>query len=100
MPEFKIVDKDAQEILEAFFKDNISNIQRTERDSLRDGDCFVWITREEEADAALYPEQPTRLVYNIIPPGQVKDIIRHPLTGAINEYQLVSSHEWEDEQGN
>ncbi|MCL1701614.1 phage portal protein [Lysinibacillus sp. Bpr_S20] len=99
VPQFRVVDKDAQEILDVFFKNNISNIQRTERDSLRDGDCFVWITREEEEDAALYPEQSTRLVYNIIPPGQVKDILRHPLTGAIYEYKLVSSHEWEDERG-
>ncbi|MGE7672969.1 phage portal protein [Lysinibacillus sp. NPDC094403] len=99
IPEFKIVDKEAREILDTFFKNNISNMQRTIRDSLRDGDCFVWFTREEEEDAALYPEQTTRLVYNIIPPGQVKDILRHPLTGAIYEYKLVSAHEWEDERG-
>ena len=99
IPQFKIVDKEAQEIIDSFFKNNISNMQRTIRDSLRDGDCFVWITREEEEDATLYPEQNTRLVYNVIPPGQVKGILRHPLTGAIYEYKLVSSHEWEDERG-
>lgn len=100
VPSFKSTDKNAQEALDAFFESNISNMQKTERNAIRDGDCFVWITREEEEDKTLYPEQPVRLVYNFIPPEQVHDIIRHPLTGAIQEYVLVSSHEWTDERGN
>ncbi len=100
VPAFKSTDKDAQEVLDAFFKSNMSNLQRTTRDSLRDGDCYVWITREEEKDVPLYPEQQVRLVYNFIPPGQVKEIVRHPLTGEVQEYILVSSHEWRGEQGN
>ncbi|EGQ21082.1 hypothetical protein HMPREF9372_3365 [Sporosarcina newyorkensis 2681] len=100
VPMFKAADKDAQEVLNAFFDNNISNMQRTQRDSLRDGDCYVWVTREEEKDASLYPEESVRLVYNIIPPGQVKEIKRDPVTGMVEEYLLSSEHEWEDERGN
>ncbi|WP_060210323.1 phage portal protein [Sporosarcina koreensis] len=100
VPSYKSTDKEAQEVLDGFFESNISNMQRTTRDSLRDGDCYVWITREEQQDVSLYPEQKVRLVYNFIPPGQVKDIVRHPLTGVVQEYVLVSSHDWEDELGN
>lgn len=99
IPSFKAQDKDAQFVLDGFFESNTSNMQRTQRDSLRDGDCFVWITREEEKDVSLYPEQPVRLVYNVIPPGQVSEIKRDPLTGAVEEYVLVSYHEWVDEKG-
>lgn len=98
VPSFKSTDKDAQDVLNAFFESNLSSMQRTTRDSLRDGDCYVWITREEEEDVSLYPEQEVRLVYNFIPPGQVKEIIRHPLTGVVQEYVLASSHEWNNER--
>lgn len=100
VPNFKTADKDAQEVINKFFENNISNMQRTQRDSLRDGDCYVWITREDEKDAQLYPEESKRLVYNIIPPGQVKDIKRDPMTGLVEAYVLEAEHEWEDEKGN
>lgn len=100
VPNFKIVDKDAQEILDIFFNNNISSMQRTQRDSLRDGDCYVWITREEEKDSLLFPEEQTRLNYNIIPPQQVIDIKRDPMTGFVEAYVLEVEHEWEDESGN
>lgn len=99
VPSFKSTDKEAQEVLDSFFESNISNMQRTERDALRDGDCFVWITREEEKDKSLFPEQSVRLVYNIIPPEQVKEIKLNPLTNDVEEYVLVSQHEWKDERG-
>ncbi|RIJ63615.1 phage portal protein [Rummeliibacillus sp. POC4] len=97
IPSFKSEDKNAQEVLDDFVETNASNMQRTTRDALRDGDCYVWVTREEEKDASLYPEQAIRLIYNVIPPGQVADIIREPLTGIVEEYKLVSYHEWKDE---
>ena len=100
VPGFKAADKEAQETLDIFFKNNVSRMQRTQRDSLRDGDCYVWITREEVKDASLYPEESVRLIYNIIPPGQVKDIKRDPMTGNVEAYVLEADHEWEDEQGN
>lgn len=99
VPEFKSQDKEAHEVLETFFEKNQSNMQTTTRNSLRDGDCFVWITREETRDLQLYPEDKTRLIYNVIPPEQVKEIKRDPLTNEVIEYVLVSAHEWEDERG-
>lgn len=100
VPRFRIEDPEAQEVLDDFFGQNVSLMQQTHRDALRDGDCYVWITREEDDEADLYPESHgARLVYNIIPPEQVKEIVRHPLTGRPMEYVLVSDHEWTDESG-
>lgn len=100
VPSFKSGDKEAHVVLEKFTSTNQSNMQKTTRNALRDGDCFVWVTREDMKDMTLYPEEKTRLIYNVIPPGQVKDIKRDPLTGDVEEYVLVSAHEWKDERGN
>lgn len=95
-------DKEAEEVLKSFFDDNVSKTQRTLRNALREGDCFVWITRTPtESDLTkLYPEAEKRLIYHIIPPEQVKKINRHPLTNEPKEYVLESHHEWLDEAGN
>ncbi|NPV80731.1 MAG: phage portal protein [Firmicutes bacterium] len=98
VPQFRSEDEDAQAVLDDFFGANTSRMQQTHRNTLRDGDCFVWVTREETEDKALYPEAKTRLVYNIIPPEQVIQIIRHPLTRSVQEYVLKSEHVWLDER--
>jgi hypothetical protein len=100
VPRFRSGDPDAQAVLDSFFGANVSRMQQTHRNALRDGDCFAWITREETGDAALYPEAKTRLVYNIVPPEQVVQIIRDPITRAVREYVLRSEHTWLDEHNN
>ncbi|AYO30815.1 phage portal protein [Biomaibacter acetigenes] len=100
VPHFRSEDPDAQAVLDDFFGANVSRMQQTHRNAMRDGDCFVWITREETEDAALYPETKARLVYNIIPPEQVVQIIRNPITGSVQEYVLKSEHIWLDESNN
>ena len=100
VPRFRSEDQDAQEALEDFFDGTISLMQQTHRDALRDGDSWVWITREEDEDEELYPEtNGVRLVYNLIPPEQIDEIIRSPFTGRPIEYVLKSKHEWTDEAG-
>lgn len=100
VPAFRSEDESAQEALDDFFSHNVSRQQQTHRDALRDGDCWVWITREEDLDEALYPESGgVHLVYNIIPPEQISNIIRDPLTGIPIEYILISDHEWIDDSG-
>lgn len=100
VPRFRTEDEDAQAVLDDFFGANVSKEQATHRDALRDGDAYVWVTREELEEAVLYPETKTRLVYNIIPAEQVKEIVRDPVTRAIREYVLYSEHTWSDEAGN
>ncbi len=99
VPRFRSEDPNAQAVLDDFFGANVSRMQQTHRDAMRDGDCFVWITREESEDSVLYPEAKTRLVYNIIPPEQVVEIIRNPITRTPREYVLRSEHVWSDEAG-
>ncbi|MEG3071042.1 MAG: hypothetical protein RQM92_09710 [Candidatus Syntrophopropionicum ammoniitolerans] len=74
VPRFRSEDEDVQVALDSFFGDNVSRMQQAHRDALRDGDAFVWITREEEEDAELYPEGGARLVFNIVPPEQVTKV--------------------------
>lgn len=100
VPTFKSEDEDAQAVLDDFFGANVSRMQETHRNALRDGDCYVWITREETEDADLYPEAKERLVYNIILPEMVEKIVREPVTGKAREYILLSTHTWLDEAGN
>lgn len=101
VPTFKSEAPDAQEALDEFFPANISRMQQTQRDALRDGDCWVWITREEDEESKLlYPESDgARFVYNIIPPEQITEIVRNSLTGRPQKYILKSEHEWVNEKG-
>jgi hypothetical protein len=98
VPRFLSEDENAQKVLDEFFGANRSRVQRTHRNALRDGDCFVWITREE-TDKEFYPELNTKLVYHIIPPEQVDEIKQNPVTGDVYEYVLKSRHKWTDEHG-
>lgn len=100
VPTFINQEDKAQEALDDFFKLNKSEMQKTTLNSLREGDCYVWITREESKNRSLFPELKTRLVYNVIPPEQVRDIALDPVTNEPIEYILESAHEWEDERGN
>ncbi|BFH63918.1 phage portal protein [Paenibacillus azoreducens] len=98
LPDIKSADQDAQTLLQEFFKANRSKMQRTHLNAIREADCYVWLTREDNP-SPLYPEEHKRLVYNIIPPEQVKRINLNPLTGEPVEYILEATHTWEDETG-
>ncbi len=100
VPRFKSEDETAQEILDSFFGANTSRMMQVHRNVLRDGDWFVWVTREENYEKALYPEQQARLAFNMLPPEQIISIITDPLTGRVKEYLLNAVHEWLDEQDN
>lgn len=97
VPRFKSEDATAQEVLDGFFTSNTSRMMETHRNALRDGDWFVWITREENDEQALYPEQKVRLVFNMLPPEQVLHIIRNPLTNRVMEYIMQAAYDWMDE---
>jgi hypothetical protein len=81
IPRFVSEDEDAQAVLDEFFGEHSSLMQMTHLGGLRDGDCWVWLTREEsEENSALYPEAVGgRLVYNIIPPEKIR--LQYHLSG-------------------
>ena len=99
LPSFQMEDESAQEVVDGFFEENTSKLLLTMRNSVRDGDCYVWVIREEEIDAKLYPEKKHRLTYRIIPPEMVKETMRDPISGAVLWYILEAVHEWTDEGG-
>src|SRR5690554_2775781 len=100
-PNFRSEDPAAQENLDDFFGSNVSKMQQVHRDAMRDADCWVWLTREENPESKLlYPESGgVHYVFNIIPPEQIHHINRDPLTGRPIEYVLQSEHEWLNEAG-
>lgn len=100
VPRFKSEDDTAQEVLDDFFSNNTSRMLHVHRNAMRDGDWFVWITREENQEQVLYPEQKVRLVFNMLPPEQVVHIIKDPRTGRIKEYIIQAAYEWLDDLDN
>lgn len=98
VPHFTIEDEEAQDILDNFVLENTSKMTRTHSNALKLGDCYVWITREKRKDP-LYPEKEERLVYNFIPPEEIKDIILDPITKEPVAYILESKQEWKELDG-
>lgn len=100
VPRFRSEDEEAQEFLDGFFGDNLGRMQQAHTGALAEGDAYVMLTREEDEDAALYPESGgARIVFNIIPPEQVAAVNRDPVSGAPSEYILKSQHKWADDSG-
>lgn len=98
VPHFTIEDEVAQGVLDDFSLENTSKMMRTHANALKLGDCYVWITREKRRNP-LYPEKEERLIYNLIPPEEVKEIILDPITQEPLAYNLESKQEWEDMDG-
>lgn len=99
VPHFTIEDEDAQSLLDDFVLENTSKMIRTHSNALKLGDCYIWITREKRNNP-LYPEKKERLIYNLIPPEEVKDIILDPINREPMAYILESKHEWTGLDGN
>ncbi len=98
VPKFTSTDPDAQEALNAFFSDNISQRGQTMKKALVEGRCIVWITREE-TDAVLYPESKEHLVYNIMANESLTGVIKDPVTSQPVEYIFELTQEWYDDKG-
>ena len=96
---FATEDENAQPILDDFILDNTSRMLRTHSNSLKLGDCYIWLTREERENP-LYPDKPIRIMYNIIPPEEIDNIILDPTTKEPVAYILKSEQEWTDSEGN
>lgn len=102
-PAFIALDPEAQELLDQSMSQNQSLMQQVHRDTLRDGDCWIWITREEIGEVeALYPElEGVKFTFNIIPPDMIDfdECERDPISGRIIKYVFKSSFEWTDTFG-
>lgn len=93
VPHFTSEDENAQATLDDFILDNTSKMLKTHNNALKLGDCYVWLTREERVNP-LYPDKKIRIIYNLIPPEEVKDIILDPTTREPLAYILESEQEW------
>lgn len=103
VPKF-ILDEDAnaEATLEQFREENISRMQRTHRNTIRDGKCYVRLTRLEldnSSERLLYPERDTIIKYNIVPPENIKEIKRDTITGRAIEYVIETTHDIASKHG-
>jgi hypothetical protein len=99
IPSFVSADQGANDALEQWFSGLVSERQQVQRDAMRDGDCWVWLTYEELNNNPLYPEVPGRIVFNIVPPEMIQTVSRHPVTGDIMQITLKSTVDWVDVAG-
>jgi len=93
VPCFRGLEPAAQDVLDTYFSRWVSRMQRTHRNAIRDGDCFVMLSRLEEDEKNLYPERTTRLEYTILPPEQVR-IDVDPATFQPNKYIIRGQFTW------
>lgn len=93
VPHFRSVEPVAQEMLDNYFPQWVSRMQRTHRNAMREGDCFVMLSRLEEGEKTLYPERVTKLEYAILPPEQVR-IDVDPITLQPNRYIIRGQFTW------
>ncbi|AJA42404.1 phage portal protein [Alkalihalobacillus alcalophilus ATCC 27647 = CGMCC 1.3604] len=95
LPEFVHEEQDAKATLDSFREKNVSKMMKTQLNALREGDCFVMLTRQQKG-SVLFPEDESRIKYTILPPEQIEKIVFDPLTREPLEYVLASYHSWEE----
>ncbi len=93
VPHFRSIEPESQKALDTYFSRWVSKMQRTHRNAMRDGDCFVMISRLEQDATILYPERSTRLEYIILPPEQVSIDI-DPVTLQPSKYIIRGQFNW------
>lgn len=99
VPRFTSTDKNAQTILDEFQEENKSNFTRAVVEMLRDGDCYVYVSKEKPTESDLYPEKKNFVTLKFIDPKAVS-IINDPVTHEPKEYIVSQTIEWADEHGN
>lgn len=99
IPKFSSTDPNAQVTLDAFQEENKSNFIRTIIEFLRDGDCYVYVSKEKPSESALYPEKKMFVNLTFIDP-KAMDIEVDPVTHEPNKYTVTQTLKWSDELGN
>lgn len=98
VPKFISKDKVAQEILDDFYKENVTNAMRIILDFLRDGDCYVHVTTDRPTEWALYPERKSFVKLTFID-AKATDIEVHPITQEPVKYIVTHTVKWTDDYG-
>lgn len=99
IPKFSSTDPNAQAVLDDFQEENKSNFIRTIVEFLRDGDSYVYVSKESPSESALYPEKKTFVKLTFIDPNAV-DVEVDPVTHEPNKYIVTQTLQWSDELGN
>lgn len=99
IPKFSSTDPNGQAILDDFQEENKSNFIRTIVEFLRDGDSYVYVSKESPSEFALYPEKKTFVKLTFIDPNAV-DVEVDPVTHEPNKYIVTQTLQWSDDYGN
>lgn len=98
IPKFSSTDPNAQVVLDAFLEENKSNFIRTIIEFLRDGDCYVHVSKGAPSESVLYPEKKMFVKMTFIDAKAV-DIEVDPITHEPNKYTVTQTLKWTDEYG-
>ncbi|TKI72634.1 phage portal protein [Lysinibacillus mangiferihumi] len=99
IPMFSSTDPNAQVVLDTFQEENKSNFIRTIIEFLRDGDCYVYVSKEAPYEVVLHPEKQLFVKLTFIDAKAV-DIEVDPITHNPIKYTVTQTIKWTDELGN
>lgn len=97
IPKFASVDPDAQVTLDAFWEENKSNFIRTIIEFLRDGDCYIYLSKELPNERTLYPEKKSFVKMTFID-AQAVDVEIDPVTHEPRKYIVSQTMKWTDDE--
>lgn len=98
IPKFSSTDPNAQVVLDTFREENKSNFIRTIIEFLRDGDCYVYVSKDKPSELVLYPEKKTFVKMTFIDAKAV-DVEVDPITHEPNKYTVSQTLKWSDDDG-
>lgn len=97
IPMFSSTDPEAQIVLDTFQEENKSNFIRTIIEFLRDGDCYVHVSKDKPSEWALYPEKKTFIKMTFLDAKAV-DIEADPVTHEPRKYIISQTVKWTDDE--
>lgn len=95
-PRWQSEDEGAQTVLDEHMERLRSQLQKTNRNTFRDGDCFIRIYRKPIEEAVLYKTEKPQIDIQILPP-QSTDPILDAETGRVKGYQVITNISFEED---
>lgn len=89
-PRWASEDEDAQIVLDEHMERLRAQLQKVNRNTLRDGDCFTRIYRKPIEQAVLYKTEKPQIDLQILPPGSVNPVLDAE-TGRVSGYEVITN---------
>lgn len=97
-PRWVSEDDGAQEVLDEHMERLRASMQKVNRNTLRDGDCFIRIFRKPIEEQVLYKTEKPQIDIKILPPNSVETLL-NPENGHVMGYVVVTNITYTDADG-